>query len=130
MRCIKSIKILIIIFTLLFVSLQQSIFVFTKYIYMMLISSRCNWNSFNTLNKYIFTYNKRKTIVKKKEKKLKIKSAYIFANTIIIEHAFIVDALYCEFLQWIIRSSNLCELHFIYNYGVDELADRRRSRHE
>ena len=97
---------------------------------MILILLKHNSNSFDTLNEHIFICNKREMIASKKENKLNIKSVYIFVNTIIIEYMFIVDAFYCESLQWMTRLSHLHELCFIYNCGVDELADRWRSRYE
>ena len=123
MRCIRLVKIFIIVFTLSFALLQQLIFVFAKYIYMMLTLSKRSCNSFDILNKKIFTYSEWETIAKKKERKLKIKSVYIFISTIIIEHALIVDAFYYELLQWMTRSLYLYELYFIYNCDVDELAN-------
>ena len=65
----------------------------------MLTLLRRSCNPFDTMNEQILIYNKRKAIARKKGKKLKIKFIYIFANTIIIEHMFIIDALYYESLQ-------------------------------
>ena len=91
MHCIKSVKIFIVAVISSFALLQQLIFVFTKYIYMMLTLLKRSFNSFNTLNEHIFIYNRQKVIAKKK--KLLVQ---LLSSTRLLLTRFIVN--YCS--EW------------------------------